>query len=342
MVGLLAALGLFTLLPMLIGMAYNKIAAALYPQDVDQGMLVAYIRGYTVLLAAFWCYWIVVRKVFAADLLGRPVLLWGAALAVAAVVSIVILNKTIMSIIASIRESAEAVKCMSRQILTEKCAVLAVCVILTILSVACIVPSSHDITLELGYEALHTNGLSVDKTSVIELFYLFPAMLLHAGYTQEVHFIIPLALLPLFYCIYIWIAQMLFHGEKEDQKMFLLFTAIFYVCMSFAGTYTDMDMGFNPLQNIWNGLTLAMTCLLPLEVMHLAGLLKFSHAWKNRGKGNVRCYIGGIAVALTDIFTTAMAVQLCMAWGMGLSVIMIATAVVLIIGDMLHGYIVSR
>ena len=148
-------------------------------------------------------------------------------------------------------------------------------IILVLFSILLLVPCSQDQTPELARLTLNSNCLfSIDPNTGMEytdpsaypgclfLLYALGSTLTGIDVTTLIHLFMPIVFIPFFVCCYSQIAYILFPADEQrkDRPHFVWLIMLFYLMMIPFETH----LAFAPYRNIWNGITLASSCLLPL------------------------------------------------------------------------------
>ena len=162
---------------------------------------------------------------------------------------------------------------------------------LLILSVIFLVPHAQDQSPELARLTIESNRLfSLDPRTGMEytdasaypgylfLIYAIGSTLTGIDVTVLIHLLMPVIFIPFFVCCYFLIADILFSEMKQKnvRSYFVWLIMLFYLLMIPFETH----IAYAPYRNIWNGITLASTCLLPLFASLCVGLIRYYNTIK--------------------------------------------------------------
>lgn len=219
----------------------------------------------------------------------------------------------------------------------ENYSIIVLTISLIVLSVIFLVPHSQDQTPELARSSLASNAFfsinpttgkpfqnSSDYPGYLFLLFASGSTLTGIDVTVLIHLVIPVFFIPLFVCCYIIIANNLFPGKTHDRDRFhfVCLVILFYLLMLPLETH----LAFVPYRNIWNGITLATSCLLPLFV---SVCLAFIRNIGNRiSEKEDELTITETIVYLVCI---ALSLQLCLPYGYILCALFILSSAVILI-----------
>ena len=331
--GIAILIAIYGLLPLLIGAAVTGLGRVR-----GSRFAASYVAGYALLLAVF-C----LAAVFSArdsepyDTLYH---LWPVICIFLAAVSVIVFVLGLLLHRASdARRFASDVHVPAPTKRTRILLVITVCLI--ILSLLLLVPGAKDDTPELARLTLQTKTFfSTDPATgaayadasaqpgYIHLFYAVGAKLTDMEPTKMIHWALPLFIIPLYICAYCRIAWVLFPREEEGIRRFrfVVLVILFFLVM----TTTSAHVGFTVLNNSWNGVTLAASCLLPLFFSQCLGIVRLSTGARgSREKG--RPY-AEIITKLLYLLVLAAATTLCVPTGRVLTAILAAATVLTVIG----------
>ncbi len=272
----------FLLLPLFLGMTWNKIKNKKNPKLSN-----TYVEGYLIWLSMFFVGTFIEYRKFLNFSYWKTVRLWKLALVVLLVACIAILNKTLVTVlkkwVADFKENLKSNPLVFVGLAFVICSVLFV------------VPSKADALIERGnvlisYDTLRAptaediallkeqgadfgereplylelaEKMEMTGFSYPELFYTIPAGIFGLSLASTVHYGAAVGLLLFFVATYYVVACNLYKEEKK-QKVFLLFIFLFYALMSVA----NVHLGLGVAQNIWNPVTLFISCLVPLTLVY--------------------------------------------------------------------------
>lgn len=138
-----------------------------------------------------------------------------------------------------------------------------------------LVPHAQDETPELARLSISSDslfstdpstGTAYSETSAwpgcLHLFYAFGSTITGIDVTTLIHLIMPVFMLPFFVCSYLIIARLLYPNkeQRESRYHFIWLILIFYLLL----LPLEAHIALVPYRNIWNGITLAASCLFPL------------------------------------------------------------------------------
>ena len=210
---------------------------------------------------------------------------------------------------------------------------------LIILAVLFLTPHASDETPELARLTLGNNAFfSLDPSTgtnyaedtiypaCIHLFYTFGSTTTGIDVTTIIHLLIPIFMIPLFICSYIVISSILFPDEQLINRRyhFVWLILLFYLIM----LPLEAHIALTPYRNIWNGMTLASSCLIPLF---------FSLCFELTRKAVFK--LSGISVktVLTipefslGLISLALSIRLCVRFSFTICGLFVSTSIVIII-----------
>lgn len=259
----------FTVIPVLLGMIYNKITS------IDEASITdTYLTGYVMFFAFFWVLSIAIIIHYNEIYLDHFVNIWKKITVVLIIAALAFLNT---SIISQIKGIINQIKSFVNEKNTYDMAMMLLYVFLIGISIMYIEPSWQDYSVEKALIVNDDNLLKYSSESFStfpELLFIVGINLFGLGITQGMHLIIPLALLPFFFFVYRKIGKTLFSDSEENRNLFIISTMLFYFVMTFADVY----IGITPLQNIWNGTTLTVSCLLPLFFGYTLDFIEYARS----------------------------------------------------------------
>ena len=250
---LLQAAGYFVLIPLLLGIVIKK-----YIVRNDWDMAWIYSTGYVVYFALFWLVslWPHVNAIdFSFD---EYIRMWEKIIPIVGVALLILAN---VSLVTEIRD-------MFGRLFQNKWRLLlvtAMCV-MTVVSILCTVPSPYDNTPENasiidGISNYYYPGYVEDIYTYPECFYVLFSRMTGVATLVTIHTVCPAALLFFFFCAYLTAGEILFSDDDRMQNIFMAFVMVTYFIISF----TDSEIGMQVMLNVWNGKTMAINVLLPLE-----------------------------------------------------------------------------
>lgn len=151
-------------------------------------------------------------------------------------------------------------------------------VLVLLFSVTSTVPTGQDDTPEIVNIAVATDtiyeyqpytkapydGVNMDKvTAPIEMLYSVNANITGIEPVVLIHTVLPAFFLLLYFCVCWQVGSYFFRDDLEKRELFVIFVTIFYTVA--LTTETSLVMGI--LQNPWNGISLAVSCGLPLVLI---------------------------------------------------------------------------
>ncbi len=220
---------------------------------------------------------------------------------------------------------------LSRESLIIICLIL----ILTVLAVFFLIPHAFDYTPELARISLAsdtffsldpaTGAPYTDSSAIpgaLHLFYAFGSTMTGIDVTTLIHLIIPIFLIPFFMCVHITIAHCLFPEKEQscNRFRFVWLIALFYLLM----LPLEAHIALAPYRNIWNGITLAASCFIPL----------FIAVCLNLSRGFASEYTISTFSAITNIFgllCLILTLRLCIPFGYIVCSLYILAAVLIIL-----------
>ena len=330
MIKIILSMYWFVGMPLLLGMTWNKIKS-----EKNHKISTMYVEGYLIWLAVFFFGTFVEYRKFLNFSYWKTVRLWKLALVVLTVVCLVILNKTLIDRIKARLESLKT-HAEGKGFMQRFCVPLA-CTLFLVLSIAFVVPSVQDTVIELGnflisydtlraptvddIETLKEQGVDfgerenlflelADKVEMTdfsfpEAYYMIPAGIFGVSLASAVHVAAAIGMLLFFFATYRTIAMHLYK-DTTKQNIFVLFVLVFYFVMSIA----NVHLGVAVVQNIWNPMTLFVSCLLPLALAYSIKL-----ALLKRGKALISWKGFRNAIILLCVMLSA---QLMMDFGAGI------------------------
>ena len=259
---------LYGLLPFLIGVCICVLS------NRRRRLSFAYVSGYLVYLSFFEV--LVLFSIRRKDTYSKFVEKWS--LLVCALSAITVLC-IILCILLVARRSDEK---FIRPIIACPCSrenriTILITITLTIVAIVFFVPHAFDDTPEFARLVLATDTLwqpanesftfAAEKPSslgYLYLYYAYGSTLTGIDVTTLIHLIMPLFMLPFFVCVYVQISMILLPENKHQKQRFCFvwLVMLFYLLM----LPLDAHIALAPYRNIWNGITLASSCLIPLFI----------------------------------------------------------------------------
>ena len=134
-------------------------------------------------------------------------------------------------------------------------------------------------------------------------------------------------MIPFFVCSYTMIANILFPEEEpsRDRFHFVWLILLFYTLM----VPLEGHIAFAPYRNIWNGVTLAASCLLPLFVITCIKLIQLFTA-------NSSFTRSALLNSLIGLICLALSIRLCISHGLILCGLFILATIILILVNLIH------
>ena len=314
---------IYGLLPLLIGTAVTLMAKS--PVSPPQ----IYVSGYVIYLSLFE-----IMTVWGTHYHVSFALLTGHWKTIICILTILVLCCIGISII-SIRKKHKSHKNPSLQFSRESFIILGLSILLILLAVLLLVPHPLDETPELaGMTLANDSFFSLDPSTglpftdsssapgCLHLFYAFGSTITGINATTLIHLVMPIVLLPLFVCIYLTIARILFPNEERshDRFRFVWLTILFYLLM----LPLEAHVAFAPYRNIWNGITLAASCFLPLFIAVCLDLTRhFSTGTPTP--------VFSIPNAIIGLIFLGAAVRLCVPYGFVLCSLFVLTDILIIL-----------
>ena len=144
--------------------------------------------------------------------------------------------------------------------------------------------------------------------------------------TTLIHLIIPIFWIPLFVCNYFVIAGLLFTKKDHQQKRyhFVWLIEFFYMLLLPLETH----IALTPFRNIWNGKTLAASCLFPLLVVFCLQLIRYFVVPKTSCPD---CSVITLSEIIIGLISLCFSIQLCLSFGYVLSSLFILASVLIIV-----------
>ena len=272
----------FAAVPMLVGAALSMPLLSLPGMRTSENerisLLECYSFGYLVYLALFWllCRSRVYDQAVITDLMS----FWIRCVKITVVVAFVVFVLGLMiRIIFRIRKRSSVHRIENPQRSEGiparglRLAVILVALSTIILAVFFLLPHYRDTTAATVRLALQKETIaSRDPYTTYEtgdwiwrnffpLFYATGISRTELDAAFVIQYLLPVALLPVFYGIYSWIARYLFAQDSRKRFGFLLVIEVFYLCMTLKTVY----VGLAVFQNIWNPETMLVSCVLPLQ-----------------------------------------------------------------------------
>lgn len=262
---------LYALLPLMIGFAVASLAR----HRINLPSL--YVTGYVIYLALFELLAALEfhRNVSYAHLVHH----WKLSVYVITVI-------VILCIVYGIFKAKPHGKSLIMRFSREAVITVIVTLFLIGLAVLFLVPHALDDTPELARLSLASDSFfSVDPATgsaytdtsaypgYLHLFWASGSTITGIDVTTLIHIILPVFMIPLFVCTYISISQILFSLEERasDRYRFVWLVFLFYALM----IPLESHIALTPYRNIWNGTTLAASCLLPLFAAVCVKLVRF-------------------------------------------------------------------
>ena len=204
---------------------------------------------------------------------------------------------------------------------------------LIILSIVFFVPHSQDQTPELARLTIKSSRLfSIDPYTGAEytnassypgylfLIYALGSTLTGIDVTIFIHLFMPVIFIPFFVCCYSLIASILFPEmkQKNTRTYFVWLILLFYLLMIPFETH----ISFAPYRNIWNGITLASSCLLPLFASLCIDLTR--HFYSNHLES---ISMFSVLKRIIMIIILSLSIMLCIRFGLMLAIILIVSTI---------------
>lgn len=318
---------IYGLLPLLIGTAVTLLAK----RHVNLPQL--YVSGYVIYLALFEV--IVIWQTHNLASLTHLSRFWKVLTLILSVLALCSIAISIISIRKSHMSHARILPCFNR----ESWMIIGLTIVLTLLSIFFLVPHALDNTPELARMSLTNDSFfSLDPSTgaaytdpsalpgYMHLFYAFGSTMTGIDVTTLIHLIIPIFLIPLFVCIYVSIARILFPDEekKHDRFRFVCLISLFYFLM----LPLEAHIALAPYRNIWNGITLATSCLLPLILVICLDLTR--HFTFDNTKP-----VFLIANSVIGLICLTLAIKLCIPYGPVLCGLFVLATILIILAGIL-------
>ena len=217
----------------------------------------------------------------------------------------------------------------------ESSILLGVTVLLTLLAVLLLVPHPLDETPELARMSLATDSFFSHNPSTgapytysssvpgyLHLFYVLGSSITGINATTLIHLIMPIFMIPLFVCIYVMIARILYPDEERirDRFRFVCLIILFYLLM----LPLEAHVAFAPYRNIWNGITLAASCFFPLFIAVCLDLTRHFSV----GQSETVLLIPN---AVMGLIILALTIRLCIPYGIVLCGLFVFASIVIIL-----------
>lgn len=206
-------------------------------------------------------------------------------------------------------------------------------IVLIILSIGFFVPHAQDQTPELARLTIKSSRLfSIDPYTGAEytnasscpgylfLIYALGSTLTGIDVTIFIHLFMPVIFIPFFVCCYSLIASILFPEmkQKNTRTYFVWLIMLFYLLMIPFETH----IAFAPYRNIWNGITLASSCLLPLYASLCIDITR--HFFANHSE---IISMFSILKWIAMIIILSFSIMLCIRFGLMLAIILIISTI---------------
>ncbi len=317
---------LYALLPLMIGFAVASLAR----HRVNLPLM--YVTGYVIYLALFE---LLAALEFHRNVsYTRLVRYWKLSVYVITIIAI-------LCIVYGLFKAKSHGKSLIMRFSREAVITVIVTLILIGLGVLFLVPHALDDTPELARLSLAgdsffsvnpATGSAYTDTSAypgyLHLFWAFSSTITGIDVTTLIHIILPVFIIPFFVCTYVSIGQALFPlGENAiDRYRFVWLVLLFYTLM----IPLDSHIALTPYRNIWNGTTLAASCLLPLFVATCVKLLRFV-------TDNQSTPVPVLLNTLIGLLCLSLSVKLCVSYGLVLcGLFILASAIMTVV------YLLSR
>ena len=314
LIKLIAASYFYVGMPLLLGMTWNKIKKESNPRIAP-----TFADGYLIWFAFFFVGTFFEYRQFYKFSYWKMTRVWTLGLAVLTVACLVLLNKTIIERIAYrakrfgkiFKEYSQAKEILKQ--LARRYGHIVAAFVLAMASILFVNPLSNDDLIERGNLMISTDGFSFPET-----FYTVPAGIFKLSLASCVHVDAAFGLLLFFFAAYRTIALTLYKDEKR-RSVFLAIVIIFYLCMTIANVHLSVGV----FQNIWNPLTLTVSCLFPLMLIKTTELGMYKRAGVRLNKKNAAC-------ALFMVICATAAAQLFVTYGAGLCSVLFVLGMILV------------
>ena len=210
--------------------------------------------------------------------------------------------------------------------------------ILIALSILFLVPHALDETPELArLTIMNDSFFSLNPSTAtpypdssscpgfIHVFYAFGAIKTGIDVTTLIHLIIPVFMIPLFVSIYFVIADLILpdaHNKKHRYHFVWLIT-LFYLLM----LPLEAHLALSPLRNIWNGMTLAASCMIPLLFSVCLHTLRYSA----NNLANDTLFCPRSIPKLISLIILSLSIQLCVRFGLVISGLVIVSSLFILL-----------
>lgn len=321
--GILLIVYLFLIVPFLTGAIIDAVTGT-----SEKRILRAYVNGYIVMFAAFWC--VAVSFLYRGCTLKKLSIVWITATIIMSVLSIFINRTTILQYIGNKKE---------RKNIKDKkffSTVIVVSILAIMFSILFVRPQMEQ-TVEIVATSVETNTAYIYQPytgeqyletqtehifSPYEMLYAIPAYVgkLHPAFMIKI--IIPIFFLIFFMGCYWELGGYFFHDEKK-QAIFLIFVEAIY----YSPVYTDVETPVTGIfRSCWNGSVLLSCCILPFTLLQL---LRFMDLVE---KSRMNEQIQHSALQITGLlFSALLAAQLLNHKGWFYIILMIGIAIVRLI-----------
>ena len=237
----------------------------------------------------------------------------------------------------------------------ENLLIICLSLLLTALAILILTPHSQDQTPELARLAISNDALlSIDpKTGTaytdpasvpgfIFLFYTCGSTITGIDATTLIHLIMPVFLIPFFICTYVQIASILFPDTDPDigkscPESFSLtrFRFLYLIMLFYLLTLPfQVHIALTPYRNIWNGVTLAASCILPLLCVTLLGLLRDILERRTKDCRSSDAHIFSVLEPVSSLICLVLCAALCVPYTPALCALMILSAFLISIASL--------
>ena len=331
-------IALYGLLPLLIGAAATGLVRVR-----GSRLAASYVAGYALLLAVF-CV-VALHSAQDGDPYETLYHLWPIVCIFLASGSVIIfVLGTLLHRAAAYRQTASDIHLPPPTKRTRVLLIISICLI--VFSVLLLVPGARDDTPELARLTLQTKSFfpadpttgeafaqSSARPGMIHLFYAVGASLSGMDPTRMLHWVMPVFMIPLYICAYCRIAWVLFpHGEDARRRFrCVILIILFFLIM----TATTAHIGITPLNNSWNGVTLAASCLLPLffaQCLRMIALLTDTGLTRIKPEVREKSAVIQLISGVAYLIVLAAAAALCVPTGWILCAIQAFATVLTVIG----------
>ena len=336
---------LYGFLPLLIGAALFLLSYRTPSSSSKQGYASIYVSGYVVYLALFEL--LIICDTHRQESYNQLVTDWKRAILFITLISIVCLSLGVYLFqkrkgnSQNMSDPFKGTVKNNQSLSSYKhdCLIfILITMFLTILAILFLVPHALDDTPELARMTLSNDRFfSVDPLTGLEyaenaaypgpihLLYAFGSTITGIDVTTLIHLVMPLFMIPFFICCYVIIARLLFPDKKDsrDRTCFVLLVILFYLLM----LPLEAHIALSPYRNIWNGTTLAGSCLFPLLCAICLVALRSLITQHTSNSNSIQ-----LLKTLINIICLSLAIKLCVSYGVILCMIFVLSSIVITIG----------